>query len=130
MRNTINPTLEQGRLLNGKFRSEPGDLHGMFHIISPGGRNLTILSSGTGEGAEGWEHVSVSSIGIPTWSEMCYVKDLFWRGDEVVMQLHPAESEYVNCHPYCLHLWRPLNAIIPTPPPHFVGPKNVRFSVR
>ena len=23
------------------------------------------------------------------------------------MQLHPAEQEYINQHPYCLHLWRP-----------------------
>lgn len=35
-------------------------------------------------------------------------------------QLHPAKSEYVNIHPYCLHLWRPLEREIPMPPVEFV----------
>ena len=32
----------------------------------------------------GWEHVSISMKGAvrpPSWSDMCYIKDLFW-GDE------------------------------------------------
>jgi len=37
---------------------------------------------------------------------MCFVKALFWRSDETVIQFHPPESEYVNDHPHCLHLWR------------------------
>ncbi|WP_407397779.1 hypothetical protein [Treponema sp.] len=57
---------------------------------------------------EGWEHVSVSyPRRTPTWEEMCKVKDFFWNDDETVVQYHPAKSEYVNIHPYCLHLWKP-----------------------
>jgi hypothetical protein len=41
---------------------------------------------------------------------MCHVKELFFDADECVMQLHPPKSEYVNCHQYCLHLWRPQTA--------------------
>jgi hypothetical protein len=71
---------------------------------------------------EGWEHVSISlPKRCPTWDEMNYVKGVFWRDDEVVMQLHPAKANYVNNHPFCLHLWRPLNATIPTPPSIMVG---------
>lgn len=56
----------------------------------------------------GWDHVSVSlATRTPTWEEMCWVKRLWFLPEEVVMQLHPAESEYVNYHPFCLHLWRP-----------------------
>jgi len=33
----------------------------------------------------------------------------------------PAESEYVNLHPFCLHLWRPKGTTIPTPPRALVG---------
>jgi len=40
-----------------------------------------------------------------------------------VMQIHPRKSEYVNCHPYVLHLWRPINQVIPTPNPLMVGLK-------
>lgn len=54
---------------------------------------------------------------------MCQVKAIFWDKDDVVMQLHPAESEYVNFHKYCLHLWRPIGIAIPVPPTYMVGPK-------
>lgn len=46
---------------------------------------------------------------------MCFVKDLFWDGEDAVMQLHPPKSNYVNNHPHCLHLWRPTQAVIPMP---------------
>lgn len=60
----------------------------------------------------------------PTWKEMCYVKDLCWDGEDVVVQYHPRRSEYVNQHPNVLHLWRPKLGAIPTPPPELVGIKE------
>jgi hypothetical protein len=73
----------------------------------------------------GWEHVSVSLVDrVPTWDEMCWVKSLFWDDEEAVMQLHPPKSDYVNHHPYCLHLWRPTTGKIPLPPSEMVGPKS------
>lgn len=85
----------------------------------PGHRPLKVIYSDGG----GWEHVSVSAGNrCPNWDEMCLVKSLFWDHEDVVMQLHPKRSEYVNNHRYCLHLWRPNNgAVIPTPPPELVG---------
>lgn len=78
-----------------------------------------------------WEHVSVSLTSkkrkierCPTWEEMCYVKDIFWYVDEVVIQFHPAKSDYVSMHNYCLHLWKPINQIIPVPNPLLVGVPN------
>lgn len=100
--------------------------NGAFDLPSPepGWRLACVSSDG-----EGWEHVSVHAYNdlhtkqrVPKWVEMTYVKRLFWGGDDVVMQLHPREAEYVNCHPHVLHLWRPTDASIPTPPPEFVGP--------
>ncbi len=82
--------------------------------------NLNIIASWGG----GWDHVSVSlasSRSCPYWEEMKFVKDLFWGPDEVVMQLHPKEADYVNNHPGCLHLWRPFGQEIPTPPAWMVG---------
>ena len=70
----------------------------------------------------GWEHVSVSrSDRSPTWEEMCQVKDLFWDDTDCVIQYHPPKSDYVNNHPYCLHLWRPIGIELPRPPSFFVG---------
>ena len=55
----------------------------------------------------GWEHVSVSTHDrCPTWEEMSKIKELFWGDDDFVVQMHPPKSDYVNNHPYCLHLWR------------------------
>lgn len=69
----------------------------------------------------GWDHVSVSyNNRCPTWDEMCKVKDMFFRPDECCVEYHPAEEDYVNVHPYCLHIWRPQGAEIPKPPKIFV----------
>jgi hypothetical protein len=46
---------------------------------------------------------------------MCHAKDQCWDAEDVVMQLHPAKSQYVNHHPHVLHLWRPLKETIPIP---------------
>jgi len=104
--------------------------NGMFLVESPepGWRLAIICSDG-----EGWEHVSVHAfkdsrrefkvqMRTPTWKEMCAVKDLFWDGEDEVVQFHPKRSEYVNVHPHTLHLWRPIGVSFPTPPSILVGP--------
>lgn len=71
----------------------------------------------------GWEHVSVhvrTEKRVPTWADMCYIKDLFWAPDEWAIQYHPAEGDAINFHPYTLHLWRPVGLVFPTPPKIFV----------
>lgn len=76
-----------------------------------------------GDGA-GWEHVSISRPHeTPSWAVMCAIKALFWSPEDCVIQYHPAKSEYVNCHPHCLHLWRPVGVGFPIPPAYLVGPK-------
>lgn len=83
---------------------------------------LVLASFGSG-----WEHVSVSiptSARCPTWPEMCYIKSLFWGAEDTVVQFHPPESEYVNNHEFCLHLWKPTGYVIQTPPSELVGIKS------
>jgi hypothetical protein len=126
MRKDLPEKLERGRVRTGRMGSDADyGPYGMFFVHGPCGRDLTIIANGADQDSENWEHVSVSTPGRPpNWQEMCFVKDLFWDPEEVVMQLHPARSEYVNNHPHCLHLWRPLNATIPTPPSLLVGHKD------
>ncbi len=81
------------------------------------GRTTFIIIAGEGYG---WEHVSVHCVSdnkerTPTWSEMCYVKDIFWDEEDCVVQYHPPKSEYIDCHKFTLHLWRPINRVIPVP---------------
>lgn len=63
-----------------------------------------------------WEHVSVSARSIPSWEEMCWVKNLFWEPNECVVQFHPSETMYVNIHSDVLHLWKPIGIEFPMPP--------------
>ena len=99
--------------------------NGAFFV--PNGRDrrgppLKVIASD----GEGWEHVSVSLPNrCPTWEEMAAIKALFWDASDCVVQFHPPSSEYVNNHPYCLHLWRPTGHDIPTPPALLVGFKSV-----
>jgi hypothetical protein len=123
MRKDLPSQLERGRCQPDDFvETRPGDHHGLFELVGPLSVWVRMISSGI-DTDYGWEHVSVTvkAKRCPVWEEMVWVKNLFWAEDEVVMQLHPAASEYVNEHPFCLHLWRPLNATIPTPPSILVG---------
>lgn len=110
---------ERYRVRKGPLASTPDyGNDGAFAVPIGNAKAWIIASSG-----EGWEHVSVSFHSrTPTWEEMCKVKNIFWDAEDVVIQFHPRASEYVNAHEHCLHLWRPTNATIPTPPPILVGP--------
>lgn len=95
---------------------EMGDACNGFLVVPQAGL-VVVFSNG-----EGWEHVSASfGHRCPTWEEMDAIKRRFWQPDDVVIQIHPAESDHVNCHPYCLHLWRPTEATLPTPPKWMVA---------
>lgn len=96
--------------------SHRGDRYGAFIIPKPTGTLCVVASEGDTEVP--WEHVSISPAArrTPSWEEMSYVKSLFWGPEECVMQLHVPDADHKNCHPYTLHLWRPLQAEIPRPP--------------
>ena len=101
--------LEQARIRTGPWGSDGGyGMYGAFRIAGPCGSELVILASaGVELEDEGWEHASVSvKHRTPNWTEMCFVKDLFWEDHETVVQFHPRKSEYVNQHPFALHLWK------------------------
>jgi hypothetical protein len=116
----------------GDFCHEIGDRFGWFIIPTNhdalyaeepvyGYGRLRVQAS---DDFDGWEHVSVSLIDrTPTWAEMCRIKGLFWDEEDTVVQFHPPKSEYVNCHPYCLHLWRWTGGEFPRPSSTLVGPK-------
>lgn len=73
----------------------------------------------------GWEHLSVSMPSkTPSWDQMCMMKDIFWNKDEACVQYHPKEEDYVNMHKHCLHIWKPTEVELPTPPHILVGFKD------
>ncbi len=83
-------------------------------------RSIFIIASDGG----GWEHVSVSlkkRKENPSWDIMNRIKNMFWEEEDTVFQFHPPKSQYVNFHPYCLHLWRPIGKEIPLPNPKMIA---------
>lgn len=123
MRPSLPPEYEQFRIdCEGEVPSPRGAVWGAFLL-----GKLRALSSGAEHDnpyAEGWEHVSVSVAGrCPSWTEMCYVKNIFWLPEECVLQFHPPEKGYINCHPHTLHLWRNPKIIVPLPPSILIGTK-------
>lgn len=117
-----------GRVKEGVMASrDSGGFNGYFLFRINGLRVKVIASDGSSDPKNPdyqWQHVSVSlvdSVFTPSWSIMCAVKEMFWGGDEWVVQFHPPRSAYVNNHPGCLHLWKPTAVPLPTPIPSLVG---------
>lgn len=106
---TKHPILGFGFGNNGYFKFKKNNI--TYHCVASDGL--------------GWEHVSISlSVKrCPDWEEMCMIKDMFWDETDTVMQFHPPKSEYINNHPYCLHLWRPIGVEIKLPDSLLVGIK-------
>ena len=101
--------------------TEANGNNGAFFVPHPNPASslfFKVVASDSG----GWGHVSVSlPKRCPTWEEMCFIKDLFWSDEDRVLQFHPPKREYVNLHPYCLHLWRPTAGLVPAPPSWMAG---------
>jgi hypothetical protein len=97
---------------------------GVFMVPSTldGGELRILADRASALRCNDWDHVSVSRTDrCPAWEEMDQVKRLFFKDSEVAMQLHVAPRNHVNVHPYCLHLWRPLDGRIPLPPIEYVA---------
>jgi hypothetical protein len=119
--------VEAGRYLRGDFGSPPNSgPDGAYQVQGPCGAALMIIANTASRDSDGWEHVSVSCKNrCPNWQEMNWVKDQFWNPDECVVQFHPPQSEYVNNHPYTLHMWRHIVMAFPMPPSILVGYKHL-----
>jgi hypothetical protein len=122
MKTILPDAVEKGRIRIGSLKSTAADgNNGAFFLKTPNGVMLQIIAS---DGML-WEHVSVTTYHkpyrCPTWDEMCWVKDQFWDESECVIEYHLAAENYVDMHPFVLHLWKPTGVEIPIPPMALVG---------
>ena len=116
-------TIDEIRKTRNLFIEAETDNAGMggyyYDVIS--GKNLNFIFSYQ----MGWEHLSVSMPSkTPSWDQMCRMKDIFWNKDEACVEYHPKEEDYVNMHQQCLHIWKPTEEYLPTPPHILVGFKD------
>jgi hypothetical protein len=107
------------RIRNGQFASTDQEgFNGHFLVPLNGELWHVIISD-----EFGWKHLSVTNAQrkmMPPWEIMCRLKEAFYGDDEWCVQFHPARDAYVNDHPFCLHIWRPLEDELPKPPLVFV----------
>ena len=75
---------------------------------------LTVLLSASVEGdGRDWLHVSLSRrTELPSWDDLVRVKRDFVGPERTALQVLPPETEWVNDHPSCLHLFACLNAAV------------------
>jgi hypothetical protein len=67
---------------------------------------LRVMVSNEVHDGQKWQHVSVSrQRRLPSWQDIRTVKDLFIGGDQKAIMVLPPNPEYVNVHPYCMHLF-------------------------
>lgn len=99
------------------IKPTPESIEGFF-VIPYGNKNLAVIS-GCGDG---WDHVSVSlPHRCPTWDEMNFIKSLFWEKDELVLQFHPPQKDYINIGKTALHMWKPWHQTIELPPRYMLA---------
>ena len=119
------------RIHHGPMGSADSDGRNGAFQFRCGSVDLLVIASDGADLPEGsrWEHVSARARDAkrnertPSWAEMCWLKDLFWEAEECVIQFHPPKSDYVNNHPHVLHLWRPVDVMMPRPSSELVGIK-------
>ena len=77
--------------------------------VNLGGLRVLISIDET-ENNNKYLHVSVSREDrLPSWADMKTAKSIFIGFEKEAFHMLPKESEYVNCHKNCLHLWHDLS---------------------
>jgi hypothetical protein len=91
----------------------PADWHevpGLFGRYESRDGIRVIFSARKEADGKRWVHVSASRAGrVPSWDDLRRVKALFIGQEKMAIQVLPRESEYVNCHPFVLHLWHSVD---------------------
>lgn len=71
-----------------------------------GTKHMVIVSARRESDGRRWLHVSTSFPNrVPTYRELCWVKQHFIGDHHHAVQCFVPKSEHVNIHPYTLHLW-------------------------
>jgi len=69
-------------------------------------RQSVIVSEAVELDGKRWVHLSTAFPSrLPTWAELVKTKELFLGEESRALQIVAPRSEWVNIHPYCLHLF-------------------------
>lgn len=86
---------------------EKDGLEGRFWVVSK--TTSVIASCLEYDDKNYWVHLSVArKTEMPSFELLKKIKE-FVIGDRWAVQVFPPSGEYVNIHPYCLHLYAPAD---------------------
>lgn len=121
MKEKLPANLIQYRIqLPGYERLYGDDIQGAF-MIPYMDYEIRVIS-GCGDN---WDHVSVSRYHRqPYWAEMDWVRRLFFKSSETVLQIHPPTRLHINYHQHVLHLWRAWDVEYTLPPRWMIAPES------
>lgn len=105
---TLAEILSKGDVTINMALGAPNETGGAFRVKTPWGGKKGVLGVILGTGM-GWIHVSVTTSRVnlcPTWREMEFVRERFFRDEDIVVQISPPRGLKVNDHPGCLHMWK------------------------
>ena len=108
--------IEKNRRISGIVNSMDG-FTATIHM--PTWVGSVVCSDGAG-----WNHVSISPFKkhiMPSYYDLCLIKDIFWNEEEAVIHVFPPKSQHVNNMPNCLHLWECTYKEMVLPPSCLVG---------
>jgi len=78
-----------------------------------------IVSFGEEKDGQIWKHVSMARRKrMPTYAEIEEYKNLFCGSNTYAIIVFPPKEVWVSIHPYCVHLWEPMEKY---PLPEFSG---------
>lgn len=67
---------------------------------------IKILHGKENHDGKWWDHVSISAANrMPTFEELKDIKNILIGRDKKAIQIFPNEKEYINLHPYFLHIF-------------------------
>ncbi len=101
-------TVKEIAKLDNLIISLNSELGGKGKLVYGSLRNCSVIWTREDNDADNYhkDHVSICPTGrLPTWDELCKVKDMFFYDEEECYQVFPKKSEYVNLMKNCLHIW-------------------------
>jgi hypothetical protein len=73
-----------------------------------------IVAAGFERDRRLWVHLSVSRQAmLPTWKDLTLARDEILGPEVKCIIVVAPESEHVNIHPFCMHLWHCVEDILP-----------------
>lgn len=74
-----------------------------------------LVTTAPHEDGHEWIHASIARNTMPSYEDLCVLKEAAFGPELYAFQVFPPVSEHVNIHEHCLHLWGRADGVSPLP---------------